>query len=226
MKYFKTFEDLSKVKKITKVKNPNKKSDVKTAPGIISSTDLMNLEFDEIDFTGDWEKLFGDPAPNFDMMIDGGPGSGKTTFLLKFAKYLAVKFGKVLYVSSEEYGTATLNQKIEDIEAVSDNLFFADNLNYNLDDFDFVFIDSINDMSLKLSEYKDIREEYPLTAFILVFQHTKAEDYRGSKEWEHEMEIAATIEKGIITVYKNRYGVKGELNVFEPISSLDKKSEK
>jgi predicted ATP-dependent serine protease len=160
-------------------------------------------------------------------MVDGGPGSGKTTFILKFAKYLAVKFGKVLYISSEEFMTSTLNQKLEELEAVSENLFFADNLKYNLDDFQFVIIDSINDIGLKLSEYKEIKKEYPLTAFILVFQHTKADDYRGSKEWEHEMDIACRVEDGILSVYKNRYKFKGEtLNIFEPISSLAIEEEK
>lgn len=204
MKHIKTFELYEKESKV------------------MSSQDMLSIEFEEMDFKGDWKELFGNPSPSFDFMIDGGAGSGKTTFLMKFAKYLAVNFGKVLYVSSEEFGTSTLNSKIEELEAIHENLFWTDTLKHSLDEYDFVIIDSVNDIKLKLSQYKYLREEYPLTAFILSVQHTKAGDYRGGKEWEHEVEIAGTIEEGIVTIYKNRYGVKGSVNAFEPISSIEK----
>ena len=189
---------------------------------ILSSQDMLSIQFEELDFQGDWLELFGQPAPSFDFMLDGGAGDGKTTFLIKFAKYLAVNFGKVLYISSEEFGTSTLNKKIEEIQAIHDNLFWTENLKHNLEEYDFIIIDSVNDLKLKLSQYKYLREEYPLTAFILSVQHTKAGDYRGGKDWEHEVEIAGTIEEGVVSIYKNRYGVKGELNSFEPISSIPK----
>lgn len=195
---------------------------VNVSGGIMSAADMVDMEFDTIEFSGDWQELFGNPAPNFDMLIHGEPGSGKTTFLLKFAKYLSLNFGKVFYVSSEEYGAATLTKMLQDYEIVSENLFFANDLSEPLDNYDFIIIDSVNDMGLTLAEFKDLREQYPMTAFILVLQHTKSGDYRGGKDWEHEVEIAGEVVEGVVTMYRNRYGVKGSLNIFEPISNKDR----
>lgn len=191
----------------------------KKEEGIMSAADMMDMSFDTIDFTGDWKKLFGQPSPNFDMLVHGEPGAGKSTFLLKMSKYLAQTFGKVLYVSSEEFGAASLTQRLQELEIVSERLFFASDLSKPLDDYDFVIIDSVNDLGVTLSEFQKMRETYPLTAFVVVLQHTKSGDYRGGKDWEHEVEIGAEVIDGVIYVYRNRYGVKGILDIFEPISA-------
>lgn len=191
--------------------------------GTVSASDMMDMNFESIDFTGDWEALLGKPSPNFDLLVHGEPGSGKTSFLLQFAKYLSLRFGKVLYVSSEEFGAKTLKDMLTRFEIVSDRLYFANDLEDPLDDYDFVIVDSVNDLGLSLTEFKDLREEYPMTAFVVVAQHTKAGEYRGGKDWEHEVEIAAEVTEGVVKVYRNRYGVMGTLNIFEPIRSKPRK---
>ena len=72
-------------------------------------------------------------------------------------------------------------------------------------------------LGLQLQDYKDLRAKYPNTAFILILQHTKAGNYRGGKDWEHEIEIAGEVEEGVMTIYRNRYGVKGSLDFFNDI---------
>ncbi|PZR31615.1 MAG: hypothetical protein DI538_20760, partial [Azospira oryzae] len=59
------------------------------------------------------------------------------------------------------------------------------------------------------------------TSFILILQHTKAGNYKGGKDWEHEIEIAGEVEKGVITIYRNRYGVKGSMNFFTDIPTTN-----
>lgn len=150
------------------------------------------------------------------MMLHGEPGAGKTTLLLKFAKYLANTFGKVLYISSEEFAASTMTEKVNSLlNPFPPNLEFAENLkDPQLSKYNFVILDSVNDLGLQLQDYKDLRAKYPNTAFILILQHTKAGNYRGGKDWEHEIEIGGEVANGVITIYRNRYGVKGSMNFF------------
>ena len=183
--------------------------------GIMTASEVAALQFEKLPLIGKWKSLIGEPATNFDMMIHGEPNSGKTTFLLQFALYLASNFGSVLYVSSEEYGSATLTDKMKALPYTPNNLHFGKDLSkVSLRDYNFVILDSINDLRIDIATYKVLREESPNTAFILVLQHTKDGQFKGGKEWEHEVEIGATVANGVLTVYRNRYGVKGSMDFF------------
>jgi predicted ATP-dependent serine protease len=200
---------------------------------VISAKDLLETDFEDyLEFDGKWEQMFGKPAPDMSMMLSGAPASGKTSILLEFSYYIASKFGKLIYISSEEFGSVTLVQKLEEIVKKSgmksednegkfllpDNLYFAKGMT-DLEDYDFVVIDSVNDLNLDLMDYKEIRDIYPKKAFISVLQYTKSGDFRGGLDWEHEMDISAKIEAGVVTVKKNRYGENSKYDYFndEPL---------
>lgn len=184
--------------------------------GVLTAEEIANRKFEYLAFSPPWSNLVGRPATNFTMMLHGEPGAGKTTLLLKFAKYLANTFGKVLYVSSEEFAASTMTEKVNTLlNPFPANLEFAENLkDPELSQYDFLILDSVNDLGLQLQDYKGLRAKYPNTAFILILQHTKAGNYRGGKDWEHEIEIGGEVENGVITIYRNRYGVKGSMNFF------------
>jgi hypothetical protein len=65
--------------------------------------------------------------------------------------------------------------------------------NLNLSDFDFVFIDSINHMKMKLDEYKKIRKDNKNLACVLILQTTKGNNFKGGKDWTHEVEVNAKL---------------------------------
>jgi hypothetical protein len=184
--------------------------------GVLTAEEIANRKFEYLTFTPPWSNLIGKPATNFTMMLHGEPGAGKTTLLLKFAKYLANTFGKVLYVSSEEFAASTMTEKVNALlNPFPANLEFAENLkDPNLSKYNFIILDSVNDLGLQLQDYKGLREKHPNTAFILILQHTKSGKYRGGKDWEHEIEIGGQVVNGVITIYRNRYGVKGSMNFF------------
>ena len=95
-------------------------------------------------------------------------------------------------------------------------LHFAENLqDPDLSAYQFIIMDSVNDLGLKINEYKEIRKQYPDTAFIFILQHTKAGDFKGGKDWEHIAEIAGEVSKGVVTVTKNRYAPKSTLDFFQ-----------
>jgi hypothetical protein len=184
--------------------------------GILTAEEIANREIDSLSFNYRWSSLLGKPARNFTMMIHGEPGGGKTTFLLKFAQYLAENFGKVIFISSEEFAATTLTTKVKELfHEFPPNLHFTEKVNqYDLSGYDFIVLDSVNDLGLTIADFKQLRQDYPNAAFILLLQHTKSGQFKGGKEWEHETEIAGEIINGVVTIYKNRYGVKGSFDFF------------
>lgn len=67
----------------------------------ISNKNVTRAQFDVADFRGDWLRLIGRPELRGSWIVFGSSGSGKTTFALQLAKYLA-GFGKVAYNSLEQ----------------------------------------------------------------------------------------------------------------------------
>jgi hypothetical protein len=184
--------------------------------GIMSAEEVLNQEYEMLPFTGIWKRLFGKPAKNFTLLLHGGPGAGKTTFMMLFVKFLS-SLGNVLYISSEEYGASTLKQKIQEyLTPTPSNVFFtADKAKIDQAEYDFVVLDSVTNIGMDIEEFKKLKEAHPETGFIVLLQHTKQGQFRGSKEWEHETEMAGEVVEGTITVYRNRYGVMGEWYFFD-----------
>ena len=120
------------------------------------------------------------------MLIYGNPKGGKSTLAIQFAKHLAEHHGKVLYEAIEEGFGATLQEKINRLNARHPNLSFTDALQGNLSAYDFVFIDSITKAGLGTEEIHNLHEKYPRIGFIFIAQSTKDGSYRGAKDVEHE----------------------------------------
>ena len=185
--------------------------------GVLTAEEMANRQLDLLAFSSFWLSLFGRPARNFTMMFHGEPHNGKTIFLLILAQYLAENFGEVLYVSSEEFASPTMTKKVNEfLNPIPKRLHFAENLkDPDLSQYNFIILDSVNDLALKINEYKKIRKDHPTTAFIFILQHTKAGDFRGGKDWEHMAEIVGEVHQGVVTITKNRYAPKNTLNFFE-----------
>ncbi len=91
----------------------------------IGVSNFINKKFDIFPFEGEWKESFGEPEKNFQMIIYGDPGNGKTEFSVKFAKYLAT-FGKVLYCSYEQGISKSLQDAIirNNMEEVTGKIMF------------------------------------------------------------------------------------------------------
>jgi hypothetical protein len=184
--------------------------------GVLTAEEMANRQVDLLSFTSVWQKLFGNPGRNFTLMVHGEPYNGKTIILLLLAKYLAETQGNVIYISSEEFGSDAMSEKVKKfVEPQPSRLHFAENLrDPRLSDYQFIIIDSVNELKLKIDEVRSLRKEYPKAAFIFVLQHTKAGDFRGGKDWEHVAEIVAEVKQGAVEVTKNRYAPKSTVDLF------------
>jgi hypothetical protein len=185
--------------------------------GVLTAEEMATRKLDLLSFQSFWFNLFGNPARNFTMMFHGEPHNGKTIFLLKLAQYLAESFGEVLYVSSEEFASPTMTKKVNEfLNPLPERLHFAENLqDPDLNQYQFIILDSVNDVGLKINEYKELRKQHPDKAFVFILQHTKTGDFKGGKDWEHIAEIAGEVSKGEVTISKNRYAPKNQINFFK-----------
>ncbi len=187
---------------------------------IINSYDLKKMKFKELDFRDRWFTFFGKPSYNFHCIIHGLPGEGKSTFAIQFAKYLAENIGRVMYVSGEEGFSKTLRDKFMNNDSLSKYLDIADLRtfddiikNIQIEKFNFIFIDSLDNMRIDAEKMKKIREHYKNSALITISQSTKDGKVRGSQELVHDCDISVVVENGIAKTNKNRF--KEKWMVFE-----------
>lgn len=195
--------------------------------GIMSSSDLMNYKYRKYDFTGEWHDLFGDPSKNFHMMVFGSPKQGKSIMCVQFAKYLSENFGEVLYIASEEGFSATLQQKVRDFAMDNGNLDFANYREYEQvaqairdNDYDFVFIDSVNYMRMTPEDVEELKKIKPSMALITIQQSTKDGKYKGDTAYAHNCDIIVRVSEGIAHA-TGRFSAPAEMNIFEIEESED-----
>ena len=199
--------------------------------GIMSSSDLMNYQYNKYPFDGKWGEFVGQPSVNFHAMVYGRPKQGKSILSVQWAKYLSEHFGKVLYVASEEGFSVTLQKKVMEFAMDNKNLDFANFRDFeqiknavNKGKYKFVFIDSVNFIKITPEDVEDIKAENPQTAFITIQQATKNGNFRGSQEFAHNCDIVIRVEAGMAS-QQGRFQEPTEMNVFDsPENSAQKEA--
>lgn len=201
---------------IPKIALPAKLADKKEiVKGMISVGDFKNITIKTFDFaekSQEFYEILGNPAENFRMMIYGQNFNGKSTYAILLAKFLCENFGRVLYNSSEEGISISLQNKVKEINS---DLFDISSCRSGADLISllkktdkkprFLFIDSINDMNITNDDLKKIIELDSNRAIIWIMQATKGGDFKGKNEFAHEADIRIKIEHYKPIIEKNRY---------------------
>lgn len=189
--------------------------------GIMSSADLMDYDYEKYPFTGKWAKFMGQPSVGFHAMVFGIPKSGKSILCTQMAKYLADNFGSVLYVAAEEGFSMTLQNKIREFGMASENLHYANFREYEQirtalqnNDFNFVFLDSVNFMKITPEQMRELKQLNPQTAFITIQQATKDGKFRGSQEYAHDADVIINVANGVAT-QQGRFCEPSMMRVFK-----------
>lgn len=210
---------------IVEIKIPMRKQlseNPKPLKGVVSRSELLEIEFDLHLLDGPIGEFLGKIAKNAYTTAFGKPGSGKSTFYVQLAAYLT-KFGMVLYATPEEGISPTFQNKLRTISSSLDNVRITGyNTLIQIDkalntyDYKFCIIDSINmiiDSTPK--EFDKLRKKYTDVAFFIIMQCNKDGSYKGSSEYTHGSDINIIVEKGIATTTKTRYGDLKDYQIFE-----------
>lgn len=181
---------------------------------VMRSTDFLDMKFEKLNFQGKWLEFIGNPSPGFSTMIFGMPKTGKSYLMVEFAGYLARNHGSVLYVAKEEELDDTLQEKLRDTEVTHPELYVSDYLPQDLSSYDFVFLDSVTKLRLKPDDLVRLGKRYPNISFVYVFQATKNGAFRGSNEFQHDVDVVIEVPyKGFATQY-GRFNQGGEMRIF------------
>lgn len=191
---------------------------VNAAQGIMSAEQLAEYDYPKYEFSDRWTQFFGHPSINAHYMVFGLPKSGKSTFCLHFAKYLADNHGSVLYVASEEGFSQTLQNKVKNFKLNSKNMAFSNFREYDkikdiVGNFDFVFIDSVNYIQVTPEEIEEMKEANPNLSVVTIQQATKEGDYKGETAYAHNCDSIVKIVDGIAT-QQGRFQEQSQMEVF------------
>lgn len=179
------------------------------------------------------DSLFGGNGflPGTSFALAGGPGSGKSTFLLQIGGALADTGKKVAYISGEEsIVQISFNCKRMGVKGIQvSNMTDVDEICFQLENnnFDFVVIDSFPTITSKKHKSFKKREEYVVSRLCSVakktdtvigfIQHvTKQGNYKGSTLLPHSVDMTIKLSKNEddpqnlnvrdFMVTKNRFG--------------------
>lgn len=182
---------------------------------------VLTTKYNEMEFTGDWKKAFGQPELCGAWIFYGKSFNGKTTFVMQLCKYLAsLKIGKVAYNSLEEGKSKSIKDAMlrVNIREVARNFIFLDKepiaeLKVRLSKKKspkIIVIDSLQYSRLTYPEYIALKEEFPNHLFIFI-SHAKGANPKGNtaESIYYDASIKGRIE-GYRVFVNSRYGSGGE----------------
>ncbi|MBL7920017.1 MAG: hypothetical protein JNJ40_06860 [Bacteroidia bacterium] len=185
---------------------------------LMNSIDFAKLHFNSIGFSGKWLDLIGDPSPGFTAMVFGRPKMGKSYLCVDFAGYLARNHGTVLYVANEEKLDATLQMKLNDKDVKHENLFVSDYLPTDLSKYQFVILDSVNNLGLSPQDLQMLKRKNPGKSFIFIFQTTKDGKFKGANSYQHDVDVVIEVPERGKAVQFGRFNQGGEMSIFDDAS--------
>lgn len=199
----------------TKAESFNKEFKLKEFTG----HDLLNTEFDCLEFEGKFLELIGKPSRKFSAIIWGLPKGGKSNLALRFADYLQEYFGKAVYIAAEEGESVTLQEKFRDIGG--SNLTVVESRNreeirhyLKQSDSQFIFIDSINTAAIDNDYLEQLKEENPEKSFVAITQATKGGNFKGDQALTHNCDFVIKVVDGV-AYHHGRFNQASEIKIFE-----------
>jgi hypothetical protein len=105
--------------------------------------------------------------------------------------------------------------KLNDKDVKHGNLFVSDYLPEDLSKYEFIILDSVNNIGLSPQDLQNLKQKNPGKSFIFIFQTTKDGKFRGANSYQHDVDVVIEVpERGKATQF-GRFNQGGEMNIFE-----------
>lgn len=150
-----------------------------------SGKEILNMKFDGVQLKGSLGKFLGKlQREKCAIALTGDSGAGKSTFSFQLAKGFVNKNLSVAYFSLESGITESTQELISKFELDS-TLFktFEEgglkDVRTEAENFDCVIIDSYSKISSKAIDFEELRQDFPNTYFVIIFQKTTDGKIRG-----------------------------------------------
>lgn len=181
-----------------------------SAAAPLTTAEIVAMEPPEaLPLTGELRDFLTNLLAKFNMLIWGGAGSGKSSFVLRLANELAeTDTGRVLYYMTEEkVASGRLKARMDLMKAYSENINFDDAGTFdrltalvNTGMYRYVIVDSINMINVEQSKIVELMQTFPEVSWIFIAQATKGKNaYAGVQALAHavDTEIATSNDKGV-----------------------------
>ena len=185
----------------------------------LTGADVMKMKFHPFQLPGDLGRFLGKiERSKLAIAVTGESNTGKSYFSFEQAKLFIENRFSVIYFSLEEGISEITKQKIDLYDLgttafeIRDKGSLADvRLSASL--FDVVIVDSFGKVSDDAKDFDQLRNDFPQTIFIFLFQKTKDGGMRGGSRvlFDSSMVIDMRLENGDrqAVMVKSRYGTKG-----------------
>jgi hypothetical protein len=200
------------------IPTPEKKKRIRT----FSPQQVLEKEFKSIPIPEPWCSLIGEPEYNFSGILFGKAKERKSSAALCFAEALS-QFGKVLYISSEELISKSLQDRIR-MNKIDSNRMRLVGVR-SVDDIElcvkrlhpkFVFIDSVQVCSLRLRDFIRLKDVVfkKRKSWHLISQTSNGGKMMLSQGWVHATDYYIKMENGLAHA-TGRFKPAGESNIFK-----------
>lgn len=181
-----------------------------------SGSEILRMEFDTLELDGELGRFLGKlQRERCAIALTGDSGAGKSTFSYQLAKAFLKKNLSVAYFALETGFTESVKQLIE-THKINQYKFEAfdegsiDDVRNAAPHFDCVIVDSYSKISAKPEDFESLRQDFPNTFFILIFQKTTDGKIRGGSSilFNSTATIDLRITKGghrLALMQKSRY---------------------
>jgi len=190
---------------------------------------LLAMKYRTYNLNNEWIKYIGEVERGFKMLVYGLSGSGKTTFVMKLCKELAMQ-GKV-YFNSIEQGNAKSLQNVaaycnmQDIPKGKMVIGDRDNfetmkLKIKSNKAVFIVIDSLDYINLTTAQYKELIRLFPSRSFIIIsWAEGDKPKSQYAKAIEYMADIKTYVNKGV-AISRSRFGNTEPCYIFNKPKNL------
>ena len=150
-----------------------------------TASELEEMKFETLELRGELGKFIGKlQRERCAIALTGDSGAGKSTFSFKIAKAFLEKSLSVAYFSLEAGFTESMQELVRKLD-ISKYHFkaFAEGrlqqVRMLATQYDCIFIDSNSKISSSASDFEALRQDFPNTFFVIIFQKTSDGKPRG-----------------------------------------------
>ena len=150
-----------------------------------TAAELEQMKFETLVLNGELGRFIGKlQRERCAIALTGDSGAGKSTFSFKIAKAFLEKNLSVAYFSLESGFTESMRELVKNLEISKFNFkAFAEGklkqVRMLATQYDCVFIDSYSKISAVAKDFEDLRQDFPNTFFVIIFQKTTDGKPRG-----------------------------------------------
>lgn len=164
---------------------------------------IIEKKRDLLEFEGEWKRVMGQPERGFFGIVWAKSFSGKTTFMVAFLKYLAEKFGGVVYDSLEEGDVGTFAKTLKEAGLLEmDSFKVVDEPWSNLvarllkrKSADFAIVDSFQYADIDYVQYKHDKKALEKKGkSVLFISHAEGNNPFGKSAFKVRYDVALKIQ--------------------------------